>query len=127
MSTSKSCGSSRAQYVYGVLEMSIQPQRRYTLEEYFAIEHASEARYEYWHGAVFAMSGTRPAHAQIQVNLITMLRSQLRSRPCRVFPSDMRLKVPSLPPYRSPDLSVLCGEPVFEVIGGLEVLTNPAL
>jgi Uma2 family endonuclease len=107
--------------------MSIQPQHGYTLEEYFALEQASEIRYEYWQGEVFAMSGASPAHAQVQVNLITMLRVQLRGRPCRVFPSDIRLKVPSLPPYRYPDLSALCGEPVFERIGGLEVLVNPAL
>jgi Uma2 family endonuclease len=105
--------------------MSVQSQRRYTLEEYFALEHASEVKYEYWQGEVFAMSGASPAHVQIQVNLITLLRSQLRGRPCRIFPSDMRLKVPSLPPYRYPDLSALCGDPVFELIGGLEVLTNP--
>lgn len=107
--------------------MSTQPQRRYTLEEYFAIERACEARYEYWQGEVYAMSGASPAHVQIQINLITLLRSQLRERPCRLFSSDMRLKVPSLPPYRYPDLSALCGEAVFERIGGLEVLTNPTL
>jgi Uma2 family endonuclease len=107
--------------------MSTQPQRRYTLAEYFALEHASEAKYEYWQGEVYAMSGASPAHVQIQINLITLLRSQLRGRPCRIFSSDMRLKVPSLPPYRYPDLSALCGEPIFELIGGLEVLTNPTL
>lgn len=107
--------------------MSTQPQHRYTLEEYFALEQASEAKYEYWQGEVYAMSGASPAHVQIQVNLITLLRSQLRGRPCRIFSSDMRLKVPSLPPYRYPDLSALCGESIFELIGGLEVLTNPTL
>jgi len=107
--------------------MSLQPQHGYTLEAYFALERASEVRYEYWQGEVFAMSGASPAHAQIQVNLITLLRVQLRGRPCRVFPSDIRLKVPSLPPYRYPDLSALCGEPAFELIGGLEVLINPTL
>ena len=107
--------------------MSTQPQHHYTLEEYFALERTSEARYEYWQGEVFAMSGASPAHVQIQINLITLLRTQLRGRPCRIFSSDMRLKVPSLPPYRYPDLSALCGEPSFELIGGLEVLTNPTL
>lgn len=107
--------------------MAIQPQRRYTLDEYFALELASEGKYEYWQGDVYAMSGVSPAHAQIQVNLISLLSLQLRGRPCRVFPSDMRLKVPSLPPYRYPDLSALCGEPIFEQIGGLDVLTNPTL
>jgi Uma2 family endonuclease len=107
--------------------MSTQPQRYYTLEEYLALEQTSEARYEYWQGEVFAMSGASPAHVQIQINLITLLRTQLRGRPCRIFSSDMRLKVPSRPPYRYPDLSALCGEPRFELIGGLEVLTNPTL
>jgi len=107
--------------------MSLQPQYGYTLEEYFALEQASEIRYEYWHGEVFAMSGASLTHVQIQINLITLLRSQLRGRPCRLFSSDMRLKVPSLPPYRYPDLSAPCGEPVFELIGGLEVLINPML
>ena len=63
--------------------MSLQPQHHYTLEEYFAFERTSEARYEYWHGDIVAMSGASPAHAQIQVNLITLLRLQLRGRPCR--------------------------------------------
>lgn len=107
--------------------MSVETKRRYTLDEYFQLEHASEVKYEYWQGEVFAMSGASPAHVQVQVNLITMLRSQLRGRPYRIFSSDMRLKVPSYPPYRYPDLSALCGQPVFEVLGGLEVLTNPTL
>jgi len=107
--------------------MSLQPPHGYTLEEYFALEQVSEIRYEYWQGEVFAMSGASPAHGQIQINLITLLRSQLRGRPGRLFSSDMRLKVPSRPPYRYPDLSALCGEPVFELIGGLEVLINPTL
>ena len=40
--------------------MSMQPQRYYTLEEYFALERASEVKYEYWQGEVFAMSGASP-------------------------------------------------------------------
>ncbi len=107
--------------------MAIQPQQHYTLDEYFVLELASEGKYEYWQGEVYAMSGASPAHVQIQINLITLLSLQLRGRPCRVFSSDMRLKVPSFPPYRYPDVSALCGEAIFERIGGLDVLTNPTL
>jgi Uma2 family endonuclease len=39
----------------------------------------------------------------------------------------MRLKVPSLPPYRYGDTSALCGTAQFEKIGGVDVLTNPVL
>jgi Uma2 family endonuclease len=107
--------------------MSTELHRRYTLEEYLNLDRASEVRYEYWDGEVFAMSGASPQHDQIFINLVASLRTQLRGRPCRVFSSDMRLKVPSLPPYRYPDLSALCGEPHFELIGGVQALTNPSL
>lgn len=107
--------------------MSSAPQHLYTLEEYFALELASEIKYEYWNGEVFAMSGVSPAYGLIQVNLITQLKSQLRGRSCLIFPSDVRIKVPIFPPYRYPDLTALCGKPEYESIGGLEMLTNPAL
>ena len=103
------------------------PQRRYTLEEYFDLERSSDARYEYWDGEIYCMSGVSEAHAQIESNLNLALRLSLRERPCRVFPANMRIKVPSLPPYRYADLSVTREKPVFETIGGVDALTNPSL
>ena len=102
-------------------------QRTYTLAEYFDLELSSNERYEYWNGEVFCMSGVSENHALIETNLITLLNNKLRGRGCRVCPANMRLKVPSLPPYRYADLSALCGQPVFEKIGGVDVLTNPTL
>lgn len=107
--------------------MSIQPKHRYTLEEYFELERTSEIKYEYWNGEVFAMSGASPEHEAVLVNLITHLRNQARGRSCHVFSSNLRVKVPAAPPYRYPDLTALCGTPSYEVIGGLEALTNPTL
>ena len=106
--------------------MSAEP-RKYTLEEYFDIELSSEARYEYWNGEIFSMSGVSESHARIEVNLIATLRATLRKRSCRVFPANMRLNVPTLPPYRYGDLSVVCGDAIFHKIGGVDVLTNPVL
>ena len=102
-------------------------QRKYTLEEYFALERSSHERYEYWNGEVFCMSGVSENHALIETNLITLLNNKLRGRGCRVFPANMRLKVPSLPPYRYADLSALCSRPTFEKIGGVDVLMNSTL
>jgi Uma2 family endonuclease len=107
--------------------MSSQPQQTYTLEEYFALELASEEKYEFWNGEVICMSGASLAHNRITINLGTEVHSQLRERGCQVFPADMRVKVPMYPPYRYPDLSALCGTPEIETIGGLDVLINPAL
>ncbi len=107
--------------------MSSQPSRRYSLEEYFELELSSEEKYEYFDGEIFNMSGGSPAHEQVIVNLIVALSNKLRGRGCHVFPSNLRIKVPSAPPYRYPDLSVLCDTPRYEKIGGIEALTNPSL
>jgi len=105
--------------------MSSKPKRRYTLEEYFELDRNSEIKYEYWNGEIFAMVGGSPEHSQILVNLIGELRAQLKERPCRVFPSEQRVKVPASPPYRYPDVAALCGKPEYEEIGGVKVLINP--
>ena len=107
--------------------MAANPERRYTLEEYFELERTSEERFEFWNGEVFCMSGASQAHDRIIVNFIVNLSAKLDSTRCRVFSSDMRIKVPSAPPYRYADLSALCGEAQFEEIGGVDALTNPQL
>jgi Uma2 family endonuclease len=107
--------------------MSAIPKRKYTLEEYFELDRNSEANFEYFHGEVFEMSGVSPNHATIEVNLISNLSSVAREKGCRVFPANLRVKVPALPTYRYPDLSVVCGEVKFEEIGGLQCLVNPIL
>jgi Uma2 family endonuclease len=107
--------------------MSSQPTHKYTLEEYFALELASEERYEFWNGEVFSMSGASLAHNQIARNIGTKLDTELRARGCQSFPADLRVKVPTYPPYRYPDLTALCGQPEIERIGGLDMLVNPAL
>jgi Uma2 family endonuclease len=107
--------------------MSAQPKLKYTLEEYLEMDRTAEARLEYWKGEIFDMSGVSPEHDEIEGNVYHQLRLKLKNRKCRVFLANIRIKVPSLPPYRYGDLSALCGQPQYETIGGVEVLTNPAL
>lgn len=107
--------------------MSAQPKLRYSLEEYLEIDRNSDERWEFWDGEIFNMSGVNENHAEIEVNLIAFLNPKLRTRGCRMFPANMRIKVPSLPPYRYGVTSALCGIPNFVKIGGVDVLTNPAL
>ena len=107
--------------------MAAHPKRKYTLEEYFALELSTNERFEYWNGEIFMMSGGSDAHDQIETNTVIFIGNRLRGRPCRVFSANMRIKVPSLPPYRYADVSALCGEQTFEKIGGVDTLTNPAL
>lgn len=107
--------------------MAANPERRYTLEEYFELERTSEERFEYWNGEVFCMSGASASHERILRNMIVNLTLKLSGRRCEAFTSNIRIKVPSAPPYRYADLSALCGEAEFEDIGGVGALTNPSL
>jgi Uma2 family endonuclease len=99
----------------------------YTLEEYIELEKNSEVRYEYFDGEVFAMAGGSPSHVRISRNVCNMLSQKLEDRDCEAFPSDMRIKVPAAFPYRYPDVSAVCGEPIFEEVLGQQMLVNPIL
>lgn len=99
----------------------------YTLEEYLELDHESEEKIEFWDGHVFTLAGASANHNQIQFNALLALGNKLREKGCRIFPSDMRVKVPEYPPYRYPDLSALCGEAIFEKLGKQELLVNPSL
>jgi Uma2 family endonuclease len=103
------------------------PDHFYSLDEYFALEHAGDARYEYWDGEVVCMSGGTKEHGQISGNVHYQLRRAAGGGPCRVFTADVAIKTPTLPPYRYPDVSVACGELKFVDIRGVDALTNPVV
>lgn len=106
--------------------MSAEPKTHYTLPEYFALEQASDIRYEYWDGEIFAMSGASPNHNRITADVARILGNQLLDR-CEVFASDMRVKIPLQSRYVYPDVIVVYGKPEFETIEGLATLLNPSL
>src|SRR5689334_17788040 len=84
-----------------------------TPEEYLAFERASEQKHEYVDGEIFAMAGGTREHNLIAANVVGELRSALLERPCEVYGSDQKLKTPA-GKYHYPDVSVICGPPVFE-------------
>src|SRR6266581_2530335 len=103
---------------------AFQPKHSYTLAEYLELEKSNNEKFEYWDGNVWSMSGARYAHNQIVMNLSLEMGLKLRDKGSHVLPSDMRIKVPSYAPYRYPDLTALCGTPLIEQIGGIDMLVN---
>lgn len=103
------------------------PPYRYTLEEYFALERVGEARYEYWDGEILCMSGGTERHYIISDNIYIKLSNLVSGRKCRAFSGGAPIKTASLPPYRYPDVSVVCGKPVFVNVNGIDALTNPTI
>lgn len=103
------------------------PQHFYSLDEYFALEHAGHVRYEYWDGEIVCMSGGSKEHTQVGGNVYYRLRLKLNGGTCHTFTSECPVKTPTLVPYRYPDATVSCGELKFENIRGIDVLVNPTL
>jgi Uma2 family endonuclease len=103
------------------------PKPKHTLEEYFGMLEASDKRWEYWDGEFLCMSGGSPAHAMIASRVMLNLGSRLKERGCEVLGSDMAIKTPSLLPFRYPDISVVCGKPVFDKVDKFHTLNNPVV
>jgi Uma2 family endonuclease len=85
-------------------------QQRISPEEYLAGETTSDVRHEFVDGIVFAMAGASERHNEILLNLATLLRP-LTPEGCRLFVSDMKLKVEVASDVRFyyPDLFISCG------------------
>jgi Uma2 family endonuclease len=101
--------------------------QNYTLEEYAELEKSSEEKLEFYNGNVWSMAGASPNHEAIVANVIASLKWTLRGRECRVFSSNLRIKVPEYPPYRYPDVTAVCEQAIYEEFFGLQMLVNPAL
>jgi Uma2 family endonuclease len=78
-----------------------------SVEEYLELEENSTIKHEYLAGYVYAMAGGSVDHGVIAVNVLAALRPQLRGGSCRVYNSEVRVR---LGPRRFvyPDVSVSC-------------------
>ena len=91
----------------------VQPaQRLYTPREYLALEAEADQKHEYVDGQIIAMAGGNPIHNQITVNLSRAIGNRL-GEGCVAFSPDQRVTPSRGRSYRYPDLSVVCGTPVF--------------
>jgi Uma2 family endonuclease len=94
--------------------MSALPQIPWSGKEYLDYERKSDEKHEFVDGVVYAMTGASERHNLVVTNVVASLHGQLRKRPCRVYPSDMRVKIPDTGTYTYPDISIVCEPPRFE-------------
>jgi Uma2 family endonuclease len=106
--------------------MSTNTARKFTLEEYIAIEEASEIKHEFRDGKILAMAGASPNHTFILADLVFLIRTQLKPGRCRIGSADMRVRLTTEGRYSYPDLVVVCGTPVFDDTKP-QALINPTL
>jgi Uma2 family endonuclease len=82
---------------------------RYTFREYLALEEASNVKHEFLRGEIYAMAGGTPQHAALGAAVSAALLAQLRGGPCRVYSSDLRIRVAATGLATYPDVTVVCG------------------
>jgi Uma2 family endonuclease len=99
---------------------------QYTFRDYLRLEADANVKHEFLAGEIYAMAGGTPEHAAIAMNVGTVLNVQLRGRPCRVFSSDLRVRVLETGLTTYPDVSVVCG-PLERDPEDANTATNPTV
>ena len=107
--------------------MTAQPRPYLTETEYLDRERVSTSKHEYYAGEIFAMSGASEAHNLIASNVNASIYAQIRGRGCRIYPSDMRIKIVKTGLYTYPDITIVCGTPTFTDVTKRDTLLNPTI
>ncbi|OIP76771.1 MAG: hypothetical protein AUK48_05275 [Oscillatoriales cyanobacterium CG2_30_44_21] len=77
-------------------------------DEYLTMEEQSETKHEYINGYVYAMAGANDPHVTIALNMALIIRNHLRGSNCRVYMSDMKIRIDLLNRFYYPDVMVTC-------------------
>ena len=96
-----------------------------TVEEYLAFDEASDIRNEYIDGVIIPMSGGSGNHGAVIAYTIIALGIALGDRDCVLRASTMRVRIDESR-FVYPDVSVVCGESVYED-DNETILLNPTI
>jgi Uma2 family endonuclease len=100
--------------------------KRFTPQEYYALEREAGYKSDFYAGEIFAMAGGTVQHSLISANLTREVGLQLKEKPCRVFESNLRVAVKATGLRCYPDVSVFCGPLEYDDEDPEhETLTNP--
>ena len=101
-----------------------------SVEDYLAFEERSPVKHEYVAGEVYKMSGVTTRHNLITLNIVGPLRHAARSRGCKVFATDVKLRA-AADRFYYPDVMVACGkaadvELIIEAPSVIVEVTSPS-
>jgi len=100
------------------------PLHRYTFADYTRLEADSPIRHEFLDGEIYAMAGGTPEHAAMAMAIGAAFLDKVRGGPCRVFTSDLRVRVMATGLTTYPDVTVVCG-PTERDPDSPTTVTNP--
>lgn len=84
------------------------PRPTVDIDSYMAFESASPDKHEYVRGEVFAMVGVTLRHGRIVSNLVRRIDEAVESGPCRVYASDVKVRIDAADAVFYPDVVVSC-------------------
>ncbi len=99
--------------------------KKYTPEEYLALEDEAEFRSEYENGEIVQMAGGSFRHIRIISNISRFIGNKV-SDDCSSLPNEMKVYVQAIDRFYYPDITVLCDEPSFHQ-KRTDTITNPVL
>jgi Uma2 family endonuclease len=98
-------------FISKVSPMVASPQNpNYSPDEYLQIEEQSPIKHEYIDGQLYAMVGASQDHNTISLNLSFAFRRHIRGLGCRLFMSDVKVRIVERNRFFYPDLAVSCDE-----------------
>ncbi len=100
--------------------------RRYSLDEYRALEEKAEGRSEFRDGEIVPMPGGTLKHSRISGNIFAFLKFLLRDTQFEPINSDLRLWIPEHRRGVYPDVMLFEGEPQLNG-NRLDEVLNPIL
>jgi Uma2 family endonuclease len=97
--------------------------------EYLEQEVQASIKSEYHNGEILNMAGAKEEHNLIITNLVGELYICLKGKNCKIYPSDMLLKLEQCKKYVYPDVMIVCGKAHIERLSekGSDVLLNPQI
>ena len=106
--------------------MSALPEKKkYTPDEYLALEEKADYRSEFENGAIVAMAGGSLNHARIIRNVDRAFGRKIK-KDCESLTTDVKVRVENYRKFYYPDVLVICGEPQFYQQRD-DTITNPIL
>lgn len=96
----------------------------FTPAEYLAFERRSDVRHEYIDGQIYVMAGGSPPHNAICFNTTVAIGIQIRDTECQGYTSDQKIRTDPQDLFSYPDLTIVCGAPIFHD-DHKDVILNP--
>jgi Uma2 family endonuclease len=98
----------------------------FSYDAYLAREQETGLKHEWLDGQIYAMAGGTPEHARLISELAFLLRGAIDPSRCRVFSSELKIRVAATGLATYPDVAVVCGPLELDTVDPNAVV-NPVM